>query len=419
MRQFFSVIDNLSSVTVGSSKPLANLLVEILPPLPAFLAEYEQLIAMITACGIFVAIVPLIPLVLVLAERKVSAFIQDRTGPMRVGPWGILQTLADGVKLLFKEDLIPPYGDRVLFRLAPYIIVCFSLAAFVAIPFGGIDLDDEQYVFILSNLNIGIFYIMAVSSVIVIGVIMAGWASNSKWSLLGSLRSAAQMVSYEIPVGMSILAVIMVVQTLNMQGIVDQQGSGLHSWLIFRTPFSFVAFFVFFISAIAEVNRTPFDLPEAESELVAGFHTEYSGMRFALFFIAEYAYMFAVSAIAATLFLGGWQGVLPGVDILGGLPGFIFKTLFLVFVMMWVRWTLPRLRVDQLMNLCWKYLIPISFFNILGIGMWMLVFGADTMDMKSLGTSLVIIVLALFILLGQVFKGVSGIKQETIPASST
>jgi NADH-quinone oxidoreductase subunit H len=220
---------------------------------------------MITACGIFVAIVPLIPLVLVLAERKVSAFIQDRTGPMRVGPWGILQTLADGVKLLFKEDLIPPYGDRVLFRLAPYIIVCFSLAAFVAIPFGGIDLDDEQYVFILSNLNIGIFYIMAVSSVIVIGVIMAGWASNSKWSLLGSLRSAAQMVSYEIPVGLSILAVIMVVQTLNMQGIVDQQGSGLHSWLIFRTPFSFVAFFVFFISAIAEVNRTPFDLPEADS----------------------------------------------------------------------------------------------------------------------------------------------------------
>ena len=419
MRQFFSVIDNLSSVTVGSSKPLANLLVKILPPLPAFLAEYEQLIAMITACGIFVAIVPLIPLVLVLAERKVSAFIQDRTGPMRVGPWGILQTLADGVKLLFKEDLIPPYGDRVLFRLAPYIIVCFSLAAFVAIPFGGIDLDDEQYVFILSNLNIGFFYIMAVSSVIVIGVIMAGWASNSKWSLLGSLRSAAQMVSYEIPVGLSILAVIMVVQTLNMQGIVDQQGSGLHSWLIFRTPFSFVAFFVFFISAIAEVNRTPFDLPEAESELVAGFHTEYSGMRFALFFIAEYANMFAVSAIAATLFLGGWQGVLPGVDILGGLPGFIFKTLFLVFVMMWVRWTLPRLRVDQLMNLCWKYLIPISFFNILGIGMWMLVFGADTMDMKSLGTSLVIIVLALFILLGQVFKGVSGIKQETIPASST
>jgi len=419
MRQFFSVIDNLSSVTVGSSKPLANLLVKILPPLPAFLAEYEQLIAMITAFGIFVAIVPLIPLVLVLAERKVSAFIQDRTGPMRVGPWGILQTLADGVKLLFKEDLIPPYGDRVLFRLAPYIIVCFSLAAFVAIPFGGIDLDDEQYVFILSNLNIGIFYIMAVSSVIVIGVIMAGWASNSKWSLLGSLRSAAQMVSYEIPIGLSILAVIMVVQTLNMQGIVDQQGSGLHSWLIFRTPFSFVAFFVFFISAIAEVNRTPFDLPEAESELVAGFHTEYSGMRFALFFIAEYANMFAVSAIAATLFLGGWQGVLPGVDILGGLPGFIFKTLFLVFVMMWVRWTLPRLRVDQLMNLCWKYLIPISFFNILGIGMWMLVFGADTMDMKSLGTSLVIIVLALFILLGQVFKGVSGIKQETIPASST
>ena len=404
---------------VESSKPLAHLLVEILPPLPGFLKGYEQLIAMITCCGIFVAIVPLIPLVLVLAERKVSAFIQDRTGPMRVGPWGILQTLADGVKLLFKEDLIPPYGDRVLFRLAPYIIFCFSLAVFVAIPFGGIDLDDDQYIFIVSNLNIGIFYIMAVSSVVVIGVIMAGWASNSKWSLLGSLRSAAQIVSYEIPVGLSILVVIMVVQTLNMQEIVDQQNSGLHSWLIFRTPFSFIAFFVFFISAIAEVNRTPFDLPEAESELVAGFHTEYSGMRFALFFIAEYANMFAVCAIAVTLFLGGWQGVLPGIDILGGLPGFIFKTLFLVFVMMWIRWTLPRLRVDQLMNLCWKYLIPVSFFNILGIGIWMLVFGADTMNMKSLGASLVIIVLGLFLLLGQVFKGVPSIKKETIPASST
>ena len=418
MRQFFSIVENLSEVAVGSSKPLASLLVEILPPLPAFLEEYEQLLAMITACGIFVAVVPLIPLVLVLAERKVSAFIQDRTGPMRVGPWGILQTLADGVKLLFKEDLIPPYGDRVLFRIAPYIIVCFSLAAFVAIPFGAIDLGDEQYIFIVSNLNIGIFYILAVSSVIVIGIIMAGWASNSKWSLLGSLRSAAQMVSYEIPVGLSILSVIMLVQTLTMQGIVDQQGSGLHSWLIFRTPFSFVAFFVFFISAIAEVNRTPFDLPEAESELVAGFHTEYSGMRFALFFIAEYANMFAVCAIAATLFLGGWQGVLPGIDILGGLPGFVFKTLFLVFVMMWIRWTLPRLRVDQLMNLCWKYLIPVSFFNILGVGIWMLVLGADTMDMKSLGPSLVIIVLAVFILLRQVFKGVSGTKQETIPAPS-
>ncbi len=229
MRQFFSIVGNLSEVTVGSSKPLASLLAEILPPLPAFLEEYEQLLAMITACGIFVAVVPLIPLVLGLAERKVSAFIQDRTGPMRVGPWGILQTLADGVKLLFKEDLIPPYGDRVLFRIAPYIIVCFSLAAFVAIPFGAIDLGDEQYVFIVSNLNIGIFYILAVSSVIVIGIIMAGWASNSKWSLLGSLRSAAQMVSYEIPVGLSILSVIMLVQTLNMQGIVDQQGSGLHS----------------------------------------------------------------------------------------------------------------------------------------------------------------------------------------------
>ena len=220
---------------------------------------------------------------------------------------------------------------------------------------------------------------MAISSVIVMGVIMAGWSSNSKWSLLGSLRSAAQIVSYEIPLGLSILTVVMLVESLSMTEIVASQSNGVFSWLIFRTPFTFIAFFIFFISAIAEVNRTPFDLPEAESEIVAGFHTEYSGMRFALFFIAEYANMFAVSAIAVTLFLGGWEGVLPGFDILGGMPGFVIKTLGLVFLMMWLRWTLPRLRVDQLMNLCWKYFIPIAFFNILGTGIWGLIFPEDTL----------------------------------------
>ncbi len=338
----------------------------ILPIFPDFSVQLGSVLVMLACAGIFVAVVPLLPLVLVLAERKVAARFQNRTGPMRVGPWGTLQTLADGIKLIFKEDYIPPQGDKLLFLLAPYIIFACSFAVFAAIPFGqGI---------LVSDFNIGIFYIMAISSVIVMGVIMAGWSSNSKWSLLGSLRSAAQIVSYEIPLGLSILTVVMLVESLGMRDIVNSQSGGIFTWLIFRTPFTFIAFFIFFISSIAEVNRTPFDLPEAESEIVAGFHTEYSGMRFALFFIAEYANMFAVSAIAVTLFLGGYEGVLPGYDFLGGLPGFVIKTLGLVFLMMWLRWTLPRLRVDQLMNLCWKYFIPISFFNILGTGIWVLIF---------------------------------------------
>ena len=362
----------------------------IIPRLPEaaaahFPVELGTVLVMLAFAGIFVAVVPLLPLVLVLAERKVAARFQNRTGPMRVGPWGTLQTLADGLKLIFKEDFIPPQGDKVLFMLAPYVIFACSFAVFAAIPFS----QD----ILVSDFNIGIFYIMAISSVIVMGVIMAGWSSNSKWSLLGSLRSAAQIVSYEIPLGLSILTVVMLVESLSMSEIVDKQSGGIFTWLIFRSPFTFIAFFIFFISSIAEVNRTPFDLPEAESEIVAGFHTEYSGMRFALFFIAEYANMFAVSAIGVTLFLGGWQGVLPGFDFLGGFPGFVIKTLGLVFLMMWIRWTLPRLRVDQLMNLCWKYFIPISFFNILGTGIWGLIFKED--DVWSIGISCAIIYVSL------------------------
>ncbi|MYB96788.1 NADH-quinone oxidoreductase subunit NuoH [Candidatus Poribacteria bacterium] len=365
---------NLQDKLNWAEEFIQNVLIPRLPEAVAahFPVELGTVLVMFAVAGIFVAVVPLLPLVLVLAERKVAARFQNRTGPMRVGPWGTLQTLADGIKLIFKEDFIPPQGDKLLFLLAPYIIFACSFAVFAAIPFGdGIPIPGD--------FNIGIFYIMAISSVIVMGVIMAGWSSNSKWSLLGSLRSAAQIVSYEIPLGLSILTVVMLVQSLSMTDIVSSQSNGIFSWLIFRTPFTFIAFFIFFISAIAEVNRTPFDLPEAESEIVAGFHTEYSGMRFALFFIAEYANMFAVSAIAVTLFLGGWEGVLPGYDILGGFPGFVIKTLALVFLMMWLRWTLPRLRVDQLMNLCWKYFIPIAFFNILGTGIWGLIFPEDTL----------------------------------------
>ena len=376
---------NLQNQLNWAEEFIQNVVIPRLPEAVAahFPVEIGTVLVMFACAGVFVGVVPLLPLVLVLAERKVSARFQNRTGPMRVGPWGTLQTLADGVKLIFKEDFIPPQGDKLLFLLAPYIIFACSFAVFAAIPFSqGI---------LVSDFNIGIFYIMAISSVIVMGVIMAGWSSNSKWSLLGSLRSAAQIVSYEIPLGLSILTVVMLVESLSMREIVASQSSGVFSWLIFRTPFTFIAFFIFFISSIAEVNRTPFDLPEAESEIVAGFHTEYSGMRFALFFIAEYANMFAVSAIAVTLFLGGWEGVLPGYDILGGFPGFVIKSLALVFLMMWLRWTLPRLRVDQLMNLCWKYFIPIAFFNILGTGIWGLIFPEDTVISTAISCAIIYI----------------------------
>ena len=380
---------------------------------PSFIPDWlGPILVMIAVATTFVSIVPLLPLVLVLMERKVSAWIQDRTGPMRTGPWGLLQTLADGVKLIFKEDLIPPQADKLLFRFAPYLIFTCSVAVFAAIPF-------SQSI-LVSDLNIGIFYILSISSVIAIGVIMAGWASNSKWSLFGAMRSAAQMVSYEIPIGLSILTVIMMTQTMSMEGIVAAQDGvfsegkaiatflgveikgSILDWMIFRSPFTFLAFFVYFISSIAEVNRTPFDLPEAESELVAGFHTEYSGMRFAVFFIAEYANVFAVCAIASTLFLGGWQGILDEDQFIPGLFILTGKSFLLVFVMMWVRWTLPRLRVDQLMNLCWKYLIPISFFNILGTGIWGLFFRVDST--LSIGISFLIISLFVISLLGIVFN---------------
>lgn len=307
-----------------------------------------------------VGVVAAIPLILVLAERKISAYFQNRLGPMRVGPWGLLVTIADGIKLLFKEDIIPPDSDRTLFRLAPYVTFMGCFASVVAIPlypsavFGG--------------LGIGIFYIMAVSSLGPLGILMAGWASNGKWSLFGAMRASAQIVSYEIPLGLSILMAVMTVGTLNTQDIVRSQDGGIQNWLLFAHPFLFLGGMIYFIASIAEVNRTPFDLPEAESELVAGFHTEYSGIRFAYFFLAEYANMAIVCAIMTTLFLGGWSAPLPALRFVPPVMWFFLKVSFLIFVMMWLRWTLPRVRVDQLMNLCWKYLLPISFVNILGTG---------------------------------------------------
>jgi NADH-quinone oxidoreductase subunit H len=297
--------------------------------------------------------------------------MQSRVGPNRVGPQGILQWLADGIKNLLKEDLIPSAADKKLFSLAPYVVFVGFLCTFVAIPFGS--------QLIVADLNIGILYILAVTSLVVVGILMAGWASNNKWSLLGGMRSAAQIVSYEIPAGLSALTIVFIAGTLSMQGIIKAQGWAPWDWFLFHNPFTFAAFFLFFTAALAEGNRTPFDIPEAESELVAGYVTEYSGMRFLFFFFAEWGNLYVIGAVASTLFLGGWQ-VPPLTDdplLLGALQFMVFflKAYFWVFVAMWVRATLPRVRVDQLMAMCWKYMVPLSFICMLGTIVWMLVFG--------------------------------------------
>ena len=301
-------------------------------------------------------------------ERKVSAHMQDRLGPMRVGGWhGWAQTIADILKLLQKEDIVPTAADKTLFVLAPFIVFVGSYAAFAVIPF------SSEYVG--SNIDLGLFYLVAVSAVVVIGILMAGWSSNNKWSLFGAMRSAAQIVSYEIPSVLALLSVVMIAGTLNLQELNHMQSGWFWNWMIFQKfPFVFIAFVIYFVASLAEVNRAPFDIPEAESELVAGYHTEYSGMKFALLFLAEYANMFAVSAIGATVFFGGWNS--PFGDFLSGpLLGvfwFITKGMVFIFIQMWLRWTLPRLRVDQLMYVGWKVLTPFAFANIVAVGLWMI-----------------------------------------------
>ncbi len=306
-------------------------------------------------------------------ERRIAGRMQSRVGPNRVGPIGILQWLADGLKCFLKEDVIPQAADGPLFRLAPYIVFSGVFAAFAALPFG--------YGIVATNIDIGIVYITAITTLVVLGIIMAGWSSNNKWSLLGGIRSAAQIVSYEIPSGLAVLTIVAIAGTLNMQEIIKQQGGWPWQWFVFSNPFTFIAFFIFFSSILAEGNRTPFDLPEAESELVAGYLTEYSGMRFVFYFFSEWANLWVMSALITTLFLGGWQ--IPGINdmdaflaqaafwqkalwILLSLVVFCGKTLILVFVVIWIRWTLPRLRVDQLMVMCWKYFTPIGFVALMG-----------------------------------------------------
>lgn len=316
-----------------------------------------ELVEMLVVVSIIVGFISVAAMFLIWWERKISAHIQARFGPMRVGGWhGWAQSIADGIKLLLKEDIIPRGADRAVFILAPMVVFASALAAYVVLPFGpGL---------IVKDLNIGILYIIAISSLTVLGIIMAGWSSNNKYATLGAMRSAAQTISYEVPLVVSLLGPIILAQSLSMTKIVEAQR---HLWFI--VP-QLVAFLTYFTCAVAETNRLPFDIPEAESELVAGFHVEYSGMRFAIFFLAEYANMFTVCAIATTMFLGGWVG--PGPEVLAPF-WFLGKTFFLLFVMLWLRWSLARVRVDQLMYLGWKVLLPIAFANLIVTGVAVLV----------------------------------------------
>jgi NADH-quinone oxidoreductase subunit H len=358
------------------------------------------LVAAGVGIGILIAIVSVLAMFSVWLERKVSGHIQCRFGPMYVGGWhGWAQSLADGVKLLMKEDLIPLGADRPLFMLAPAIVLASIFGALTAMP-----LSPSVW---FADIDLGLFFILAMSSMTTIGVVMAGWASNSKWSLYGAMREAAQVVAYEIPLGISLLVPLMVVGTFNLVEASAQQASwfGMH-WLVFQNPFVLPASLLYFVAALAETKRAPFDLPEAESELVAGFMTEYSGIRWSFFFMEEYAAMFLMSVVGAVFFFGGFESPLTwwareqfGTDMVraaaagpeggsvvtwfdwGGLAyqaiaggTLIVKALFGVFLMMWVRWTLPRVRIDQVMTMGYKYLTPLALACVLGAGVWEAIF---------------------------------------------
>ncbi|MFN3387044.1 MAG: NADH-quinone oxidoreductase subunit NuoH [Candidatus Thermochlorobacter sp.] len=336
-------------------------------------------------------LIPAIPLVFiavyalyagVYGERKISAFIQDRIGPNETGKWGLLQTIADILKLLQKEDVVPAAADKTLYVLGPIIVFVGAFAAYAALPFGP--------AFIGADLNVGIFYAVSIVSIEAVGILMCGWGSNNKWSLFGAVRSVAQIVSYEIPAGLAILTGVMMAGTLSMHGITLAQsglqadgtnnGLGFLNFFVFQSPVAWLAFLIYFIASLAECNRAPFDIPEAESELVSGYFTEYGGMKFAMIFLAEYASMFMVSVIISTLFLGGWNSPLPNIGPvllnewtngpIWGVFWIMVKGLFFIFVQMWVRWTLPRFRVDQLMYLCWKVLTPFALVALILTAFW-------------------------------------------------
>jgi NADH-quinone oxidoreductase subunit H len=334
-----------------------GLLNGFLPPAWALFVEF----VLIAVC--ILAAYALIALALIYVERKVCAFFQCRLGPNRVGPFGLLQSVADMFKMLIKEIIAIRHIDKFLFGLAPFVVIAASVLAFGCLPFGkGLQILD---------FNIGIFFLIAVSSIGVVGILLAGWSSNNKYSLIGAMRSGAQMISYELSIGLSILTLVVFAGSMQLSTIVESQASG---WFLFRghVPAA-IAFIIYLVAGTAETNRGPFDLPEADSELTAGYHTEYSGMHFGFFYLAEYLNLFIVSAVAATLFLGGWMPLhIPGwtdfnhtMDAIPSPLWFIGKTAVIIFIIMWFKWTFPRLRIDQLLRLEWKYLLPINLLNLL------------------------------------------------------
>ncbi len=337
-------------------------------------SDYWVLYALLKIVGV-IAITMLFVAYSVLAERKISAFIQDRVGPNRAGPGGIWQPIADGMKFLFKEDFTPENVRKVYFWLAPAITMIPALLTLAVIPFGS-NFGHEKLV--IADLNVGILYTFGIVSLGVYGIVLAGYASNSKYPFLGGIRSSAQMISYEISMGLSAIPVFILVGSLNLSDVVAYQTHGLTSWLVFRQPLSFL---IFVVAAFAETNRLPFDLPESESELVGGYHTEYSSMKFALFFLGEYAAMIAVSALMITLFFGGWTLPWFGLDqpattVWGGLLSiviFLAKLVVFLVTFIWVRWMLPRFRYDQLMHLGWRRFIPVALANIIltSVVLWM------------------------------------------------
>jgi NADH-quinone oxidoreductase subunit H len=316
----------------------------------------------------------------VMLERWACAWMQDRIGPNRVGPLGLLQPLADGLKFIFKEDVLPHHVNKIYFCLAPVVTMIPGLIAMAVIPWGSnLPIAGHNIRGVIADLNVGILFIFAISSLGVYGIVLAGWASNSKYPFLGGIRSSAQMISYEVCLGLSVVPVFMQAGTLNLMRVVEYQAT--HTWLVLCQPLSF---FIFMVSAFAETNRTPFDLPEAEQELVGGYHTEYSSMKFAMFFLGEYAAMFVQSALMATLFFGGWSLPFapfnaPAKELWVGVAQigiFLAKVVFFLFVFIWVRWTVPRFRYDQLMALGWKIFIPLTIVNILLVAVVLAVVGA-------------------------------------------
>jgi NADH-quinone oxidoreductase subunit H len=401
-----------------------DVITRIVPPVGSVPLQLVYAGAILASCVPIVGFISAIAMVWTLAERKISGYIQVRLGPNRVGWWGVLQPVADGIKCLAKEDIIPDKADRTLFRMAPLMVFAGALLPFAALPF-----SDKL---VVASLAAGILYVLAFESIEVIGVIMAGWAPNSKWSLYGGMRLAAQMISYEIPLGLCALTVVVLTGTLNLGEIIEMQSGagGVGNWLVWPwvSPFASLAFVIFYVAGLAGSKRAPFDLPEAESELVAGFHTEYSGMRFSFFFLAEYAAMYVVCAIAVICFLGGWHGpflealawkdgdptlqeafaqaltapaegwfvwanLVGALSVLGtavfwkmavyhtlAVTYIVGKAWFLLFVMVWIRWTFPRIRIDQVIHICLKVLLPFSLLCVLGAAVQQVFFDANLLQ---------------------------------------